>query len=102
MQSASGPIVREAVASLIWLYLEPPSDASREEVESYAADLIHAIKMGATPVRIEQELRHLQVVTFCQISNAVAIRELVQRSRSLVLGVSRAFRERAATVREVA
>lgn len=76
---ASPKIVREAVAGLIWLYLDLPDDASRLEVEWCAGQIIASMLNGGTEDSLEKTIRSLQAACFCEISSASAIRALARR-----------------------
>lgn len=81
-KNLASTVVHEAVASLIWLYLDLPEDASREEVEGYADGLIVRIREGAPPDILAREIQSLQVARLCRDSDQRAIRTLVERCRA--------------------
>lgn len=78
-KNLASTVVHEAVAGLIWLYLDLPDDASREEVEGYADGLIVRIREGATPDILAREIQSLQVTRLCRDSDQRAIRTLAER-----------------------
>ena len=78
-KSLASTVVHEAVASLIWLYLDLPDDASREEVEGYAGGLIARIREGTTPEVLAREIQSLQVARLCRDGDQRAIRTLAER-----------------------
>lgn len=77
-------VLQETIAGLIWLYLDLPADASRDEVEDYADELIACIREGAKADVLEQRIRHLHFQRFCISSNARAMHTLVERSVAIL------------------
>lgn len=77
-------VLQETIAGLIWLYLDLPADASRQEVEEYADELIACIRGSEGFDAIERTIRHLHVQRFCISSNARSLRILVERSIAIV------------------
>jgi hypothetical protein len=77
-------IAQESIAGLIWLHLDLPDDASRQEVEAFAAVLIGPISRGLTPESLEDKIRWLQSQRFCRISSPERIRILARRCIALM------------------
>ena len=78
-------LMDEVVAGLLWMHLKVPQDASRDEVQDQAHDLVRRIRAGAPQSAIADCLRSLQLDWLCEFPNMPAIRELAQR----VMGVVR-------------
>ena len=73
-------VLGEVVASLIWMHLSLPEDASRDEVENCAAGLVRAADYGAAEQTIEQMLRRLQAEQFAGPVNSLTIKLLARRA----------------------
>jgi hypothetical protein len=72
-------VFAEVVAGLLWMHLSLPSDVSRDELESCAADLIRAVEFGGGESAVEQKLKQLQSDQLGQPVNGLAIKLLVRR-----------------------
>ncbi|HVV27307.1 MAG TPA: hypothetical protein VHC40_05015 [Rhizomicrobium sp.] len=79
-------ILDEVVAGLLWMQLDLPEDASREEMEDFAHRLVNQIRAGAGETFVAGEIARLQSGQFCRPANLPAIRALAQRSLAAVGG----------------
>lgn len=77
-------IVQEAVAGLIWFYLDLPADASRQEVEGCASQLINLIRSGSSLGALVRVIAGQQRDCFCMLGKPRAIWALAERSADLV------------------
>ena len=79
-------ILEEVVAGLLWLQLDLPQDASRDEIEDLARHLVTRIRGDAGEAAIEAELTALQGLRFCRPANPAALRALARRLVTAVRG----------------
>jgi hypothetical protein len=77
-------ITGEAVAGLLWMYLDIPTDASRAELEGYASDLVDRIRVAGCDADIEQTIKALQVDKLCRPLNLAAISTVAKKSIAVV------------------
>ena len=70
----------EAVAGHLWMRLDVPKDASRDELERYARDLIDDIDSDGSQDAVERQIRILQVQKLCRPVNLATIPELARKS----------------------
>jgi len=70
----------EAVAGHLWMRLDVPKDASRDELERYARDLIDGIDTDGSQAAVERQIRILQVQKLCRPVNLAIISELARKS----------------------
>src|SRR5579862_7852928 len=70
----------EAVAGHLWMQLNVPKDASRDELERYARDLIGGIDCDGSQDAVERQIRILQVQKLCRPLNLATIPELARKS----------------------
>ncbi len=72
-------MLHEVVVGLLWMSLDPPPDASRQEMEEFAQGLVAHILGGACPAAVESEIALLQSRQFCHPISPIAISELARR-----------------------
>ena len=72
-------ILHEVVVGILWMSLDPPADASRQEMEDFAQGLVAHILGGACPAAVESEIALLQSRQFCRPISPIAISELARR-----------------------
>ena len=72
-------ILHEVVVGILWMSLDPPADASRQEMEDFARSLVAHIVGGACPADVESEIAMLQSRQFCRPISPIAISELARR-----------------------
>lgn len=72
-------ILHEVVVGILWMSLDPPPDASRQEMEEFAQGLVVHILGGACPAAVESEIALLQSRQFCRPISPIAISELARR-----------------------
>ena len=72
-------ILHEVVVGILWMSLDPPPDASRQEMEEFAQGLVAHILGGACPAAVESEIALLQSRQFCRPISPIAISELARR-----------------------
>ncbi len=72
-------ILEEVVAGLLWMALDLPHDASRQELESFAHRLVSCIRIGAGAAEIEREIVGLQCGQLSRPANPPAIHRLTER-----------------------
>lgn len=77
-------ILDEVVAGLLWIQLDLPADATRQEIEHFACHLVARIRGEASEATIEGELAALQSVRFGRPVNRANIRDLVRRAMRAV------------------
>jgi hypothetical protein len=82
---ASG-VTGEAVAGLLWMYLQVPEDASKDELEDYAQEIVRRIHADASEAAIAEYIKSLQSEQLCQLPNELAIRVLTRRAVAVVRG----------------
>jgi hypothetical protein len=70
----------EAVAGHLWMRLNVPKDASRDELERHARALIDRIDAGDSQASVEQQIRVLQVQKLCRPLNLAAVSALARDS----------------------
>ena len=79
----------EAVAGHLWMRLNVPKDASRDELERHARDLIDGIDSDGSQAAVERHIRILQVQKLCRPLNLAAVTELAQKSIAVARSVRR-------------
>ena len=79
----------EAVAGHLWMRLNVPKDASRDELERHARDLIDDIRSDDSQAAVERRIRILQVQKLCRPLNLAAVSELAQKSIAVARSVGR-------------
>ena len=79
----------EAVAGHLWMHLNVPKDASRDELERYARDLIDGIDTDDSQAAVERQIRILQVQKLCRPLNLAAVSDLAQKSIAVARSVRR-------------
>ena len=86
MKSETAQIATEAVAGLLWMYLNVPGDASRPEFETHAHALVAKIRCNPAIAYTEQQLRILQVQILCGRLDLFRMTELAKRVVAVVRG----------------
>ena len=86
MKSETAQIATEAVAGLLWMYLNVPGDASRPEFETHAQALVAKIRCNPGLAFAEQQLRVLQVQILCGRLDLFRMTELARRVVAVVRG----------------
>jgi hypothetical protein len=79
----------EAVAGHLWMRLNVPKDASRDELERHARDLIDGIGSDDSQAAVERQIRILQVQKLCRPLNLAAVSELASKSIAVARSVRR-------------
>jgi len=86
MKSETIQVATEAVAGLLWIYLNVPGDASAPEFEAHAGELVTKIRCNPGIVYAEQQLRILQVQILCGRLDLFRMTELAKRVVAVVRG----------------
>jgi hypothetical protein len=79
-------ILEQIVVGILWMSMDLPEDASRQELENLAHHLVTQIRTGTAETAIATELALLQAEQFCGRSNEAAIRSVVGRVVHIVRG----------------
>ena len=79
-------ILDEVVAGLIWMKLDLPGDASRQEIQSFAHGLVSRIGSGGDESAIVAEIAVMQSRQFGRPANLPMIRDLARRAIQAVNG----------------
>src|SRR5579862_2404321 len=77
-------ILKEIVAGILWMALDPPDETPLSEFEFIAARLIKRIQRNTSPQVIEAEIGYMLRHQFCQLIAPTAISGLVTRIVAVV------------------
>ena len=88
-RALSSGMMDEAIAGLLWMYLDVPEDASKTELEEYAREIVRRIHADASEAAIAEHIRSLQSNQLCQMPNPPAIRTLARRALAVDQGRQR-------------
>lgn len=84
MKALSQDVMDEAVAGLLWMHLKVPKDASRDELQDYAHEIVRRVHAGAPETAIADYIRTLQSDRLCELPNLPAIHDLARRTVGVV------------------
>ena len=84
MKALSQDVMDEAVAGLLWMYLKVPKDASRDELQDYAHEIVRRVHAGAPETAIADYIRALQSDQLCELPNLPVIHDLARRTIGVV------------------
>ena len=84
MKALSLDVMDEAVAGLLWMHLKVPHDASRDELQDYAHEIVRRVHAGAPESAIADYISNLQSDRLCEMPNLPAIRDLARRTVGVV------------------
>ena len=84
MKALSASMMDQAVASLLWKYLELPKDTSKSELEGYAREIVRRVHANASEAVIAEHIRILQSSQLCHQPNLPAIHDLARRAVAMV------------------
>lgn len=79
----------EAVAGHLWMRLNVPKDASRDELERHARALIDGIVSDDSQAAVERQIRILQVQKLCRPLNLAAVSDLARKSIAVARSAQR-------------
>ena|SRR5438067_1512461 len=77
-------VLCEVVAGFLWIALEIPEEASREEVEGVASVLIENVKADCGEGRVEEEVLRLQRFQLCRSGDPERVRAIVPQLMSAI------------------
>ena len=84
MKALSQDVLDEAVAGLLWMHLKVPKDASRDELQDYAHEIVRRVHAGAPETAIVDYIRTLQCDQLCELPNLPVIHDLARRAVGMV------------------